>query len=639
MTNAPCPMPPAPVSLRPSEIRVLQRHEKLLPSKWAERYRIVRKSSFPGPWRNRVTPYLQGVMDAFGEPTVREIVLCKGVQTGGTEAAYNCLAWWMDRSSSTALVVMADEKSVKRLAKGRLLPMIDESPKLASIKSDNPDDTTIYQIVLKTGASINIGWATSQAAVASEPCEVVVLDEIDKYTSGVNLEEAKRRVTTYPHTSKIFALSTPGLETGPVWNEIQNCDEVRDYHVPCPDCGTMQDMAWGNFKWPVQQELPGAGGQGQGADPREIRRLKLAWYECPHCASRWDDTTRDEAVRQGEWVSRRLVDRPQRIGFMLPAWLSRFVSISHVVAMWLESQHDPARLRMWYNTMAGLPFSQDVQDDSNIEQRLYDRRHQYGPDDCTWHIPAGGLVLTCAVDVQDNRLEAEIVAWGVGCESWGIEDRVFLGSPSKESIWNDLEAWCRREFIHENGHTMRVAGVIIDTGGHHSRESYYFIYDRRHQRMPQYIGCKGSSTHDAPLIRVGQSRQRRSKQALLLVGTNSAKDTISAWLHTEEPGPGYMHFPPHYTFDWFRQLTAEKPVEQKNKWGHGHRVWAKKSNHVRNEALDKRVYSLALVSHLNPDWQRLAEQYAPSELPAAEQKKAPSYTPPRKNYVTNWRNR
>lgn len=32
------------------------------------------------------------------------------------------------------------------------------------------------------------------------------------------------------------------------------------------------------------------------------------------------------------------------------------------------------------------------------------------------------VVLTCGIDVQDDRFELELVGWGVGKESWGMRN-------------------------------------------------------------------------------------------------------------------------------------------------------------------------------------------------------------------------
>ena len=89
-----------------AERRVLRKRPRIPISQWAERHRWVRVSSREGQWSNATTPYLAGVMDGIGFPSVRDATICATPQSGKTEAVYNCLGYWIDRdpgrpSSST----------------------------------------------------------------------------------------------------------------------------------------------------------------------------------------------------------------------------------------------------------------------------------------------------------------------------------------------------------------------------------------------------------------------------------------------------------------------------------------------------------------------------------------------------------
>ena len=73
-------------------IEVLRPRERVTVSQWAERDRVLdANAAMPGPWRNSVTPYLVGIMDAFQEPDVEKIVFVKPTQVGGTAAMENMI--------------------------------------------------------------------------------------------------------------------------------------------------------------------------------------------------------------------------------------------------------------------------------------------------------------------------------------------------------------------------------------------------------------------------------------------------------------------------------------------------------------------------------------------------------------------
>jgi phage terminase large subunit GpA-like protein len=73
----------------------------------------------------------------------------------------------------------------------------------------------------------------------------------------------------------------------------------------------------------------------------------------------------------------------------------------------------------------GLPF--ESVGERACADLLAQQREAYAPD----HLPAGVLTVTAGVDTQKDRLEIELVGWGAGEESWGIEHIVLHGNPAE----------------------------------------------------------------------------------------------------------------------------------------------------------------------------------------------------------------
>ena len=270
------------IPFRPAELKAFRRRKKLSGPQWAEQNIVVPIGSRQGLYQHKNNPALYGVLEMGSRSHVRRLVLGKGIQTGGTLGVYILVLREGDYSSGgdNALVVMADERTGKKLFKGRLQKMIDKSPALAAIKSANPDDTTLYSIALADGFTIDLGWASSEMSVSSESYRVVVLDEISKYKTRGNIADAKGRTAVYPDTKKLFILSSPGVDSedpnkrDPLLAEIESCDVWMDYYVACPICGVEQVMIFENFHWPEQPSL--IPGTAPSANPAEIRRQKSA---------------------------------------------------------------------------------------------------------------------------------------------------------------------------------------------------------------------------------------------------------------------------------------------------------------------------------------------------------------------------
>src|SRR5690606_25688064 len=118
-------------------------------------------------------------------------------------------------------------------------------------------------------------------------------------------------------------------------------------------------------------------------------------------------------------------------------------------------------------------------------ESLYDRREPYERG----AVPAGGLVLTAGVDVQADRLEAEVVAWGPGLESWSVDYFVLAGNPAEDpQVWLDLEQrLLRADFPHELGGRLAVAHLCVDTG-----HAAHAVYDwARQQPASRVTAIKG----------------------------------------------------------------------------------------------------------------------------------------------------
>jgi hypothetical protein len=57
-------------------------------------------------------------------------------------------------------------------------------------------------------------------------------------------------------------------------------------------------------------------------------------------------------------------------------------------------------------------------------------------------------------------------------------------------------------------------------------------------------------------------RRVPGRPPLYMIGVDAAKEVIVARLSIEEPGPGACHFPTDRDLDYFRMLTAERPIRR-----------------------------------------------------------------------------
>jgi phage terminase large subunit GpA-like protein len=79
-------------------------------------------------------------------------------------------------------------------------------------------------------------------------------------------------------------------------------------------------------------------------------------------------------------------------------------------------------------------------------------------------VPIGGLFLTAGADVQKDRIEVSIWAWGRGLESWLIDHVVIDGGPSNPEAWAGLTRLLGNSWPHAGGTEITLSRLAIDTG-------------------------------------------------------------------------------------------------------------------------------------------------------------------------------
>ncbi len=227
---------------------------------------------------------------------------------------------------------------------------------------------------------------------------------------------------------------------------------------------------------------------------------------------------------------------------------------------------------------------------------LLARREEYVHD-----VPEGGLVLTAGVDVQEDYIAAEVVAFGKGQESWSVDYTTFMGDTELTFVWDQLDAYLQRSWLHEDGTPLQVAITAVDSG-HRARVVYNFCRQREYRRV---FPIKGRYGWGIGLIKRPKTRNQDGV-FLFLAHVDELKSKVYSQLSIDKPGPGYCHFPLRpdvYDADYFKGLTAEQLITKR---AHGRHVlaWELPAGR-RNEPLDCRNYAIAALNILNPNFELL----------------------------------
>ena len=583
----PCPIPidPGwfPEEVRPAlgtvlsarwsrdERKVLRRKKPMRPSEWAEKNIVLPSDSpVPGPYRCSMVPYAAGVMDASFFPGVEEIVMCWPSQTSKTTIVNNCLAYAADRAPGNAIVTYPDEVTSKDNSKDRLLAMINASPLLRTFKTNKTDDEGAVKIKLRH-MIIYMAWANSAARLANRPAPYGVADEEDKFPVTVGKKESgpvdllRNRARNFAHMRKLWRVSTPTIETGPIWRALtEECELVFVYYVRCPHCSATQLMVMGDGKEGRGIKWSG----GSKADPKEVHTRKLAYYECEKCHESWSDSARNMAVRMGQWRDRDTgmaleaclkSVKPRVIGFHLPAWVSPFVSLSECAAAFLLGLNDLTKLKKYKNDYEAKPWI------IRTHERKVDAIFELCDERPEGMVPGGNRVscLTAGIDTQDYSFWYEIRAWGWGTsmDSWQIRaGEVLTFNDLEEILWNS-------EYRDPDGNLYFVRLALQDAMGHRTADVYDFC--RRHG--PMIFATQGKDTLAQPFawssidFYPGGKKPIPGGLKLIRFDTNFFKNELSRRLGVNLGDPGAWRFHTELTDAWAAHMSAEF-IGESGKW-------------------------------------------------------------------------
>ncbi len=550
-------------------------------SEWADEHRFLTTVSAaePGKWKTDRTPYLREVMDALSPNSPHEkVVFMKGAQIGGTECGNNWMGFNICHAPAPMLIVNPTVESAKRTSKTRIDPAIENSPalleKVKSARSRDSGNTLLMKEF--PGGVLVLTGANSAVGLRSMPVRYLFLDEVDAFpddaaNEGDPVDLAIQRTATF-HNRKIFMVSTPTLKESSRIEQAFLEGDQRYYHVPCPHCGKHQMLRWKNIIF-------------------DSKNLTEAKYQCEFCGALWHDYQKGEILARGKWIA----NAPENKGvasFHLSSLYSPhgWMSWTDIAREFLEVKDDPSRLQVWTNTKLAESW-EDMAGDQIDPTNLMPRCEDFGNA-----IPPEVVILTAGIDVQDNRLEVEIVGWGRGEESWSIDYQVLYGDPSTPELWAELDKIFMRKYQHsKNINDLYVRAACVDSGGHYSDHVINYCYARRRYGIWAIKGVGGTGK---PIWPTAASKSNNTKKPLYMIGVNDAKDILMRRLHlTDTSGAGIWHFPTGRDPDWFIQITNEV-VRKKFHKGRLIREWTPRKVGVRTEGLDCRVYAYAALRGL-----------------------------------------
>lgn len=574
-------IPKKTIDLFKNLLSILEPPPLLTVSEWADNYRKLspESSAEPGQWKTSRAEYQREIMNSLSNKETEVIVVMSSAQVGKTELINNIIGYFIDYDPSPIMLLMPTLDLAESYSKKRLAPMIRDTPalrgKVKDAKSRDSDNTLLEKGF--PGGYIALTGANSPTGLSSRPIRILLADEVDRFPSSAGVEGdplslAEKRTKTFWNKKKFFVSTPTEKGISRIDKEFEDSSQ-EEWCLPCPHCGELQPLKWAQI------------------------HFEDVTHECKFCGERASEF--EWKAGKGKWIA-KYPEKIKKRGFHLNALASPWERWSNIIEEFkVAKKNGPETLKTWVNTTLGEVWENDEGEGADNDD-LVARRELYVTE-----VPRKVIVLTAGVDVQDDRLEIEVVGWGVGKESWGIQYKVFYGDPGQKIVWQQLDEYLLKTFWFEKGDGLVLSCTCIDSGGHHTQEVYKFCKEREHRRV---FAIKGVGGYGKPFI--GKpTRNNREKAALFSLGVDNGKETILSRLKIKEDGPGYCHFPEEmdrgYDENYFKGLTSEKRVIR-YKMGKPTFEWVKKSSGIRNEPMDLRNYANAAFEILNPDLDTMA---------------------------------
>jgi phage terminase large subunit GpA-like protein len=448
------------------------------------------------------------------------------------------------------------------------------------------------------------------------------MDEVDGYPGDVEGEGdpillAERRSATFQRRRKILLVSTPTIKgLSRIQREFEASDQ-RYYQVPCPECGFEQPLRFTQLRWP----------EGQ---PEQVQ------YCCESCGALIEEHHKSQMLAKGRWIPSADGDGRTQ-GYHLSSLYSPvgWFSWADAARLFETAQNNPDLMKGFVNTVLGEPYEEEFE--APEWERLYERREKYP----IGIVPQEGLFLTAGVDVQRDRLECEVVAWGRNKISWSVDYQVLDGDTAQPEVWQKLDVLLAKDWPHAAGGTLSIRVMCVDSG-YATQDVYGWVrkYPQavwggagaRASQPRTAVAIKGRDQDTALILSVSKADTGGKRKGLRVWNVSGpvAKVELYRWLKLPRPTdeelaagedyqPGTCHYP-EYGEEYFKQLTAERRVIRLHK-GFPKATWEKDPAR-NNEALDCRVYARAAASIYGLDrfkeihWKRLEQALGVNVIPS-----------------------
>ena len=540
-------------------------------AEWAENNIILgSENAHPGPLR--LETWQKGVLDTYDDPRVKQISLMCSSQIGKTLQILEILMRHVDIQPRQILLFQPNQATMKRFIREKIDPLVQTNKNIdEKVKRTHQGNIPLDEIQYP-GGLIFVGYSGSKASYRSVSAQLVLADEVDVYQSN-GLDVANpitmldQRMESYRGREKMVVASTPiDADMSVIAGEYES-GTACVFEVPCPSCGIFHTLEWENVVT-EQNDLDGQ------------VRTTFAYLICPFCKEGISEDQRREIVDLGQWRKTNENPAPKHASFHISQLYSKFSTLLETA-----QKLDGGDFRGFTTQVLGRPYKNDVLegDPKDHVETMYTKER--------WD--TGLRAITCAVDVQGNRLELQVMHWYEGDLPYIVSHRKIERKVEEAAMWVEL-----RRILRPIAPDM----VFIDRAykpddvRKYTREHLGYFVQRNKVKL-----IKGSNNtyFEGALDMLVHPRSPKDRPLYLTLNVDSGKLLVADAIIRGRIRANAENVPE----DFSDQITAEKlrmvtvGTKERPKWV---------KVRARNEGLDCAVYNYCALDYLGPQYQRKA---------------------------------
>jgi phage terminase large subunit GpA-like protein len=662
-------LPPLPPFVTPQEVLadalpLLDPPSRITVTDAAERFVRLPLAGNWGSYDRTVAPYMTEPGDVTQSRRFQAVAFVGPSQSGKTQMLTSVAMHMVMCEPDPVLVVHMDQKSANAWVEEKLDPIILNSPFLRERLGSGRDDSTFSRKRFK-GMRLSIGIPVAQT-LSSRTLRKVLLTDYDHMPQvlgpknapeGSPYGMARQRVRSYRSRGCVLVESSPAF---PVTDEMWRAGPEAPHEMPpvaggivriynegtrgrwyweCMDCAGLFEPHFRHLHYDAN------------LDPAEAGAAAV--MQCPHCGSLTAHRHKTELNRRalagrGGWLHESLVidaatghrqlvriDDPSIrktdvASYSLNGAAAAFGSWEGIVTAFelatrqFAAFNDDSELsRVWY-TERGEPY---LRQGNGVDGELSVSVLRDNVRDAERGVaPSWARFVTVSIDVQGNRFEVMVTAWG-GDGTRIIIDRFQLTQPRADApAARDFEGRPRNVDpgryaedaevltalaskvypVQGARFGLRPCALVVDFNGpagwSDNAEKFWRARRKAGQGHLWFLsrGLGGFAQRDRVWLATPE-RGSRGKKArsikLLNMAVDRLKDSVLAALGRFEAGAGAYPVP-----RWLEAAHLDEMLSERR----GAKGYDLKPGVVRNETLDLSVQALAVaeqkgLNRINPD--------------------------------------